>query len=158
MSKGKKMKLLLILCVFVALLFGDESASEKFFADAQLLDEKNLRCDIKPTYDEELGRSYFYCNHIKAPQGAEMTITKEIYKAKSLQEAYQIFYAGISKMDGQNCLAPALQTRDFVYKDGDSCGSTYKWLGDNMLEIKLDTILRTRFIQKGDEVWLYSIQ
>ena len=158
MSKREKMKLLLILCVFVALSFGDKSASEKFFADSQLLDEKNLRCDTKPTYDEELGRSYFYCKHIKVPQGAEMTITKEIYKAKSLHEAYKIFYAGISKMDGQNCLAPTLQTRDFVYKDGDSCGSTYKWIGDNILEIKLDTILRTRFIQKGDEVRLYSIQ
>ena len=158
MSKREKMKLLLILCVFVALSFGDKSASEKFFADSQLLDEKNLRCDTKPTYDEELGRSYFYCKHIKVPQGAEMTITKEIYKAKSLHEAYKIFYAGISKMDGQNCLAPTLQTRDFTYKDGDFCGSTYKWLGDSMLEIKLDTILRVRFIQKGDEVWLYSIQ
>lgn len=87
-----------------------------------------------------------------------MTITKEIYKAKSLHKAYKIFYAGISKMEGQNCLASALQTQDFTYKDGDSCGSTYKWLADNMLEIKLDTILRVRFIQKGDEVWLYSIQ
>ncbi|MGX2985197.1 hypothetical protein ACWIWK_06995 [Helicobacter sp. 23-1048] len=152
------MKILSVLLLCIVALFGDENASEKFFADAQLLDEKDLRCDTKPTYDKELGRSYFYCKHIKAPQGAEMTITKEIYKAKSLHEAYKIFYAGISKIEGQNCLAPALQTRDFVYQDGDSCGSTYKWLGDNMLEIKLDTILRTRFIQKGDEVWLYSIQ
>ena len=152
------MKMLSVFLVCIVALFGDESAFEKFFADAQLLDEKNLRCDTKPTYDEELGHSYFYCKHIKAPQGAEMTITKEIYKAKSLHEAYKIFYAGISKIEGQNCLAPALQTRDFTYKDGDSCGSTYKWLGDSMLEIKLDTILRTRFIQKGDEVWLYSIQ
>ena len=150
--------MLSVLLVCIVALFGDEIASEKFFADAQLLDEKNLRCDIKPTYDEELGRSYFYCNHIKVPQDEEMTITKEIYKTKSLHKAYKIFYAGISKMEGQNCLASALQTQDFTYKDGDSCGSTYKWLADNMLEIKLDTILRTRFIQKGDEVWLYSIQ
>lgn len=152
------MKMLSVLLVCIVALFGDEIASEKFFADAQLLDEKNLRCDIKPTYDEELGRSYFYCNHIKVPQDEEMTITKEIYKTKSLHKAYKIFYAGISKMEGQNCLASALQTQDFTYKDGDSCGSTYKWLADNMLEIKLDTILRARFIQKGDEVWLYSIQ
>lgn len=150
--------MLSVLLVCIVALFGDEIASEKFFADAQLLDEKNLRCDIKPTYDEELGRSYFYCNHIKVPQDEEMTITKEIYKTKSLHKAYKIFYAGISKMEGQNCLASALQTQDFTYKDGDSCGSTYKWLADNMLEIKLDTILRARFIQKGDEVWLYSIQ
>ena len=152
------MKMLSVLLVCIVALFGDEIASEKFFADAQLLDEKNLRCDIKPTYDEELGRSYFYCNHIKVPQDEEMTITKEIYKTKSLHKAYKIFYAGISKMEGQNCLASALQTQDFTYKDGDSCGSTYKWLADNMLEIKLDTILWARFIQKGDEVWLYSIQ
>lgn len=150
--------MLSVLLVCIVALFGDEIASEKFFADAQLLDEKNLRCDIKPTYDEELGRSYFYCNHIKVPQDEEMTITKEIYKTKSLHKAYKIFYAGISKMEGQNCLASALQTQDFTYKDGDSCGSTYKWLADNMLEIKLDTILWARFIQKGDEVWLYSIQ
>ena len=152
------MKMLSVFLACIVALFGDESASEKFFADTQLLDEKNLRCDTQPTYDKELERSYFYCNHIKAPQGAEMTITKEIYKAKSLQETYKIFYAGILKMEGQNCLAPVLQMRDFTYKDGDSCGSTYKWLGDNMLEIKLDTILQVRFIQKGDEVWLYSIQ
>lgn len=54
------MKILSVLLVCIVALFSDESASEKFFADTQLLDEKNLRCDTKPTYDEELGRSYFF--------------------------------------------------------------------------------------------------